>query len=505
MKENNLSVSLRSTAPLQRGAFGKEAKLPDTPCLPFVGEVASRSDDGEVLSFASSPERARTLTQPERFSFAAVRSMLTTTSRGEVQSTIQNCVTVLQNDPLFAGGIRLNLLTERVDVTKAMGWSRSGSALTDTDFQYILRRMEQYGLNSDKKVRSALSIAANENRYHPIRDWLNGLVWDGRPRMRQALHHFLGAAESDYTEEALRLFLLGAICRVFQPGCKFEVMLCLVGGQGAGKSSFFRLLAGRDEWFTDDLKRLDDENIYRKLQGHWIVEMSEMLATANAKSIEEIKSVLSRQKETYKVPYETQPADRLRQCVFAGTTNRQDFLPRDRTGNRRFLPVPVDAAAAEVHILENEAASRDYLEQLWAEAMEVFRSGSYSLAFSKKLQAGLSGAQQDFMQEDTQAGMVYAFLEDFPGDRVCSKLLWAEALGQLSVPAAWETRALCEIMNTGIASGQIKGWRAYSGTKRFMAYGVQKGWERVTESVTNDVTEPDDFIELTDDALDLPF
>ena len=227
----------------------------------------------------------------------------------------------------FAGGIRLNLLTERVDVTKAMGWSRCGSALTDTDFQYILRRMEQYGLTSDKKVRSALSIAANENRYHPIRDWLNGLVWDGRPRMRQALHHFLGAAETDYTEEALRLFLLGAICRVFRPGCKFEVMLCLVGGQGAGKSSFFRLLAGRDEWFTDDLKRLDDENIYRKLQGHWIVEMSEMLATANAKSIEEIKSFLSRQKETYKVPYETQPADRLRQCVFPGRAAAESSRP----------------------------------------------------------------------------------------------------------------------------------------------------------------------------------
>ena len=74
-------------------------------------------------------------------------------------------------------------------------------------------------------------------------------------------------------------------------------MLCLVGGQGAGKSTFFRLLAVRDEWFSDDLRKLDDENVYRKLQGHWIIEMSEMMATANAKSIEEIKSFLSRQKE----------------------------------------------------------------------------------------------------------------------------------------------------------------------------------------------------------------
>ena len=100
----------------------------------------------------------------------------------------------------------------------------------------------------------------------------------------------------------MKLFLLGAISRAFQPGCKFEIMLCLVGGQGAGKSTFFRLLAVRDEWFSDDLRKLDDDNVYCKLQGHWIIEMSEMMATANAKSIEEIKSFLSRQKEVYKIP-----------------------------------------------------------------------------------------------------------------------------------------------------------------------------------------------------------
>ena len=82
------------------------------------------------------------------------------------------------------------------------------------------------------------------------------------------------------------------------------------------------------------MRKLDDENVYRKLQGHWIIEMSEMIATANAKSIEEIKSFLSRQKEVYKIPYETHPEDRPRQCVFGGTSNAPDFLPLDRTGNR---------------------------------------------------------------------------------------------------------------------------------------------------------------------------
>ena len=318
-----------------------------------------------------------------------VKEMLTKHSNGEIQRTIQNFITILQNDHVLADAIRLNLLSERIDIVKPVGWPRSGKTLSDTDMKYILRRMEKYGISSEKKIESAIRIVANENRYHPIRDYLNSLKWDGTERIAHVLHHFLGAAEDEYTCEAMRIFLLGAIKRVFQPGCKFETMLCLVGGQGAGKSTFFRLLAVKDEWFSDDLRRLDDDNVYRKLQGHWIIEMSEMIATANAKSIEEIKSFLSKQKETYKIPYETHPADRLRQCVFAGTTNRQDFLPRDRTGNRRFIPIPVDAELAEVHILDNEEESRAYINQLWAEALTIYNSGNYKLAFSPAMQETL--------------------------------------------------------------------------------------------------------------------
>lgn len=240
---------------------------------------------------------------------AEIRETLEGTQKGGVKNSIRNCLTVFQRDPLFRGALRLNLLTEQIDIVKPLGWERTSTTLTDMDMNYLLLYLEEnYGLTSEKKVQSAIKIVANENRYHPVRDYLNSLQWDGTERIRYALHHFLGADTDEYTYEALKLFLMGAIRRIFRPGSKFEVMLCLVGGQGAGKSTFFRLLAGRDEWFSDDLKKLDDENVYRKLQGHWIIEMSEMIATANAKSIEEIKSFLSRQKETYKVPYETHPA-----------------------------------------------------------------------------------------------------------------------------------------------------------------------------------------------------
>ncbi len=273
-----------------------------------------------------------------------VRQSLSVTDKGKTANTIDNCRIVFCCDPLLRDAIRLNLLTDRVDIVQDLGWRRNTSALTDTDVKYLLLYFERnYELTSEKKITAALSIVANENCYHPIQDvlnslvWdgtprirsclhhflgadesdyveemlkhfllgairrvfrpvLNSLVWDGTPRIRSCLHHFLGADESDYVEEMLKHFLLGAIRRVFRPGSKYEEMLCLVGGQGAGKSTFFRLLAIRDEWFSDDLKKLDDDRVFQKLQGHWIIEMSEMLATSIAKSIEEIRSFISRQK-----------------------------------------------------------------------------------------------------------------------------------------------------------------------------------------------------------------
>ena len=193
-----------------------------------------------------------------------VRQSLSVTDKGKTANTIDNCRIVFCCDPLLRDAIRLNLLTDRVDIVQDLGWRRNTSALTDTDVKYLLLYFERnYELTSEKKITAALSIVANENCYHPIQDVLNSLVWDGTPRIRSCLHHFLGADESDYVEEMLKHFLLGAIRRVFRPGSKYEEMLCLVGGQGAGKSTFFRLLAIRDEWFSDDLKKLDDDRVFQ--------------------------------------------------------------------------------------------------------------------------------------------------------------------------------------------------------------------------------------------------
>ncbi len=277
--------------------------------------------------------------------------------------------------------------------------------------------------------------------------------------------------------------MLGAVSRVYQPGCKFDYILCVVGGQGAGKSSFCRLLAVRDDWFTDDLKDLENSKAYEKMQGHWIIELSEMLATNNARSNEAVKSFLTRQHETYRTPYEKYPKDRPRQCVFAGTTNKIAFLPNDRTGNRRFLPIQCNETAAEEFILDNEEASRDYIIQMWAEVMEEYRQGRVRLKLSSEMEAEVRRRQKEFMQEDVDAGLILEFIEDFKGDKVCSKQLYREALhNEYSQPMRWQTNEINEIMNQLIRDKVLTGWRYFSSPKRFGSeYGTQKGWERIPE------------------------
>ncbi len=249
-------------------------------------------------------------------------------------------------------------------------------------------------------------------------------------KCRITLKRYMGTDDSDMVYECLKHFMMEALLRIYKPGHKADEMLCLVGTQGAGKSTFFRFLAIRDEWFSDDLKNLADHKIYEKLRGHWIIEMSEMIAAISAKSNEEIKSFLSRQKDTYRNPYGRFEEDRPRQCLFAGTTNTRQFLPFDRTGARRFLPVEVDFSRAEKHILDDEKESRAYIDQLWAEAMVIFRSctdKSSLLKFPKEIEAQINEYRKQFMQEDTMAGQVQGWLDGYSGIYVCSRQIWNEA------------------------------------------------------------------------------
>ena len=432
---------------------------------------------------------------------AELKELLETTRKGEMKQTLKNCVMVFRHDINFYGKIRYNLMSQRVDVIGKLPWKRTTICdhFTDSDFRVAhLYLEEHYDLRIHKRIDEAVLIVAAEKQYHPIRDYLNNLPpWDKTERVRYALHKYLGAEPSDYTYELLKYFMLGAVSRVFNPGVKYDYILCLVGGQGAGKSSFFRFLAVRDEWFCDDLKNLESEKVYEKMMGHWIIELAEMVATSNARTNEANKSFLSRMKETFRIPYEKFPEDRPRQCVFCGTTNKKTFLPNDRSGNRRFLPIQCDEEKAEAFILDDELAARAYFDQMWAEIMEIYRTGKFSLKLTKELEGQISEYQKAFTPEDADLGMILAFMQDTTEQRVCSKMLFREALKNDYIqPQRWQTNEICEEVNYLIRTGQLTGWRAYDSPKRFRNYGTQKGWERIPGSVNLAASIGTEFVKV---------
>ena len=411
-------------------------------------------------------------------------------SKGRIKQTNVNCRLVLENDELLKDAIKLNELTGGIDVVKDLGWQRDVITLTDTDVDNIIIYLEEnYGLKVDKLIERGIRIVANENRYHPIKDKLNSLQWDGTKRLNKALHHFLGVDQTPLVTESLKLFMLGAAERIFNPGCKFEYMLCLVGGQGAGKSTFMRFMALNDDWFSDDIKQLSDKDVFEHLQGHWIIEMPEMLAILQAKMVEETKAFLSRMKDNYRIKYEKRPADHKRQCVFSGTSNRLQFLPPDKSGNRRFLPIEVNTEKAEVHILEDESYSRAYFEQLWAEIMVIYKAKNYSLALSKEMQEDLVMEQARFTPEDPMETAIVNFIEEKEPEYVCVKLLYEKALNHYRTdsPAAWESNSIGEIMDQ-----RFKDTYKRVSSHSFSDYGTQRAWARIRLSNFRPLSEKEE-------------
>lgn len=148
-------------------------------------------------------------------------------------------------DSTLHGAIACNILTGRIDICKSLWWERTASAMNDTDFNYLMLYLENpYGLNNENRIHKALTVVAHQNQYHPIQEYLSKLQWDGTERIPYVLHHSLGAEICAYGTKVMCLFLLGAIHRVFKPGCKFELMLCLVGGQGVSISTLYGSAAG---------------------------------------------------------------------------------------------------------------------------------------------------------------------------------------------------------------------------------------------------------------------
>ena len=241
--------------------------------------------------------------------------------------------------------------------------------LTDAVVSIARMALEKRGLETVGKdlVADAAQAVARKLAYHPIRDQLDALRWDGMARLDSWLVQHAGADDTPYTRAVGRKFLLAMVARVMQPGCKHDHTLVLSGEQGQNKSTACRILAGAD-YFSDTLPSIlgDKTDAIRHLQGIWLVEMAE-LAPSRKSDAEELKAFLSGATDRVRLPYAKFAETFPRQCVFVGTTNDDQFL-RDATGGRRFWPV----AVRQVIDAESLTAERD---QLFAEAVEAYKAG----------------------------------------------------------------------------------------------------------------------------------
>jgi predicted P-loop ATPase len=348
-----------------------------------------------------------------------------------------------------------------------------------------------YGIKNPEKVMHSLTIVTNQNKFNPITDFLNSLKWDGQKHIENLLPDYLGVEKNEYSIECMKMFMMGAISRAFNPGTKFDFMPVFVGQQGIGKSTFYSLLACEDDWYHDNFKTIEGDKATEQLRGKWIIEFAELLAVKRAQDVESIKAFITSTNDIYRPPYGRRTETRPRQCVFVGSTNNTHFLT-DTTGNRRYLPITVQPSRVKKSLFVLDA--REDFRQAWAEAMEIYRSGNFQLIFPNHLKDAVTDAQSSYLEEDSRVGIIQEYLDKLKDDDVCVTQIYKKALGnEYGNPNRKESNEIHDIMQFSIC-----GWEKTDKKKRFDTYGPQICYHRIEKN-------EDVFINVDTSDSDLPF
>jgi predicted P-loop ATPase len=247
-------------------------------------------------------------------------------------------------------------------------------------------------------AQQAVEAVSRDASFHPARDYLDALKYDGQPRVGNWLSEYMGALASAYHQEVGRVMLIGAVARIYNPGCKVDTVPILEGVQGALKSTAVRTLF--EPYFSDELADLGSKDAAMQTRGVWGLEVSELDAMSRAE-VSRIKSFISRTTDRFRPPYGSRIIESPRSCVFWGTTNATGYL-KDETGGRRFLPIKIGKIRID--------RLRQDRDQLWAEAVQLYRNGTAWWITSRDAQRDAERQQRDRYVGDPWDGVVRTFI-----------------------------------------------------------------------------------------------
>jgi len=382
---------------------------------------------------------------------------------GGIKADIANAKLVLDNDKRWQGVLGYCDFSYRIIKLKKPPFSNGDvGEWSDTDTDRLRIWLSEKFAFTPKSADAlgAVVVAAEDNRFHPVRDYLNSLEWDGVPRVNTWLHQYLGADASRYHSLVGEMWLVSAVTRVMQAPVKVDSVIIFEGLQGLGKSTALGVLGG--DWFTDTPLVLGEKDSFQQMQGVWIIELAELDSLNKAESTR-AKQFFGSQVDRYRPSYGRLVQPFPRQCVFAGSTNQESYL-KDATGNRRYWPV----ACTKVDVVD---LTRDR-DQLWAEAYHLYKTGVpwWPQEDDKHL---FESEQEDRFDEDVWEELVVEWLRSHSRPRVLISEVMAEALqllpGNMKPP---EQKRLGQVM-------AHLGWhkvRARVNGKRETGYDRPSNW-----------------------------
>jgi predicted P-loop ATPase len=450
-------------------------------------------------------------------------SLLDYNEDGGIKGTLHNITLIVENDPRTKGIIRKNVFGEKLVQLGTPGTKKSRKQAAKPTLQLateiwkvrdpingdpwnddrdsLLRRMIEapktqggYGLKvTDRDLSSAITIVGANHVFHPVRDYLAAIRWDGKLRMESLFIDYIGTPDNAYYRQIARLFLIAAVARVFEPGHKFDYVPIIEGMQGRRKSTFIKILG--KHWSSElDGDFADDRAMIEKMLGSWISELPE-LSAFNKAEVNHIKAFVSRQEDRARLAYDRRVTIFLRQCVFMGSTNDRKYL-KDETGGRRFWPV-------ECNMGPNEEINTERLEaeidQIWGEAYAAYLAmraaqprGALPLYLKDKQAAEIALVLQESRRIETTADVLSGRIQEwlnrpvYTGDIsdggsaqrmiTCCAEIWKECMK--GDDKYYDTKQQYAIAS---AMRKIPGW-VQSGSHRFTDYGKQRAYVRETTS-----------------------